>query len=400
MSNRASASAWLSRALIQRWASHLQSGGFFVEEGGRVATFGAPARSAPRVVIHNARFYTRVATRGEVGLGEAYVAGDWDCDDLPALLSLGLRSAMGGEINGRASALARALFRAHHARRANSHARSPQNVQDHFDAGNRLFELMLGPTMLYTCALFDGADEGLAAAELRKYEAVARKLQARPGDHILDLGCGFGGLAIFLAEEAGCRVTGISLSLAQLRLARERVTARGLDDAISLRYCDYRDVTGSYDGVAVIGMLENVGQEFLSLCMRKCSELLAPPRRMAVDVMVTPDRLYRAGHEGDSWLQQYVFPGGSTPSTGSLAAALEGTRLLQLDAQDIGLEYARTCHAWAANFAAHEADVRLLGFDEAFIRTWRYWLAIGEAAFNERRLSAMLATYERLPGPP
>ncbi len=390
---------FLARRLIRRWAASLGPGGLSVQERGQVRTFGETTARTPCVVVRRPSFYIKVAARGEVGLGESYVDGDWDCDDLAGLLSLGLRSAALTNLNGVVSSAARAFFRRHHRRRANTLSQSPANVQDHFDAGNRVFELMLGPAMLYTCAFFDGVPSDLAMAEERKFDAVRRELRAGPGDHVLDMGCGFGGLAIHLARAAGCRVTGISLSPAQLELGRARVRAAGLDHLVTLEFRDYRQLSGTFDGIAVIGMIENVGQEYLAGCMEACSRLLAPGRRMVVDVMTTPDRGYVAGHEGDSWLQRYIFPGGSTPSLGALASALGGTRLLLLETRDIGLDYALTCRAWGENFASHEAEIGALGFDERFVRSWRYWLALGEAAFTWRHLSAVFAVYERLPGP-
>jgi cyclopropane-fatty-acyl-phospholipid synthase len=380
-----------------RQASAIRHGSILIEEPGGTQRVGG-GTPAHRVTVRSGAFYTKVLARGEVGLGEAYVDGDWDCDNLPALLELGLRDPMLAEINGRTSAVARLLARRRHRGRANTLERSPANVQDHFDAGNRLFELMLGPSMLYTCAFFEDGSSDLAAAEAKKYERVARALNVHAGSHVLDLGCGFGGLAIYLAGGQGCRVTGISLSPAQLEVADKRVREAGLADRVSLEYRDYREVRGSFDALAVIGMLENVGQEFLHGCMAKCSELLRPGGRMVVDVMTTPDRTYRAGREGDSWLQRYIFPGGSTPSLGALANALSGTRLMMVEARDTSSDYAATCRAWRRNFESHETEIGALGFDERFIRTWRYWLSIGEAAFSARKLSSVLAVYERLPG--
>jgi cyclopropane-fatty-acyl-phospholipid synthase len=350
-------------------------------EGGRLR-FG---RGEPVVAlrIESPRFYRRVALAAQTGLCESYLAGEWSSPDLAALLAAGLRNLPRiGLRPGRLALPLRLLDRLRHALRSNTRRGSERNVHAHYDLGNDFFRLFLDESLAYSCGIFRDPAHSLEQAQLEKYRTVARKLELARDHHVLEIGTGWGGLALHLARESGCRVTTITVSHEQHAFAREQVRREGLEDRIDARYCDYRDVEGRFDRVVSIEMLEAVGRRYWSGYFETIERALCPGGRALVQVILIPDHRFASYRRGNDFIQKYVFPGGMLPSLFELAKAARRAGRLELrDVEEIGPHYAPTLRHWRDRFEKSLPAVRALGKDDRFLRLWRFYLASCEAAF-------------------
>ncbi len=337
--------------------------------------------------IHSANLFRRIATRGMTGVGESYVAGEWDADDLPAAIELLLRRANALASTPRGRALT--TIRDHRPRLPErvSMALARNQIHYHYDLGNDLYALFLDPSLTYSCAVFADPADDLATAQRAKHRMICRKLRLGPGDHLLEIGCGWGAFAIVAAGEFGARVTGVTLSDEQLALARARVRAAGLEDRIELRLQDYRTVDGSFTQIASTEMIEAIGHRELPRYFATVDRLLAPDGIACIQAISMPDQRYKRYRRSRDWISEYIFPGGNLPSLEAMAHAMAGhSQLIVHDVEDIGPHYARTLELWRENFTAARAEVVALGFDEQFIRGWEFYLASCEAAFRAQSI--------------
>lgn len=334
-----------------------------------------------RLDIRNRGFFRRLATRGKVGLGESYTAGDWDSDDLVALFELLLRNA--NVAGARYSGARRLLELRPRLNRRNGFLRSRRNIAYHYDLGNDLFALMLDETMTYSCAVFEQAGMSLADAQRAKYERLCRRLELGPADHVLEIGCGWGGFAQYAASTYGCRVTGLTISHEQAVLARERTS--GLP--VEIREQDYRVVDGSFTKVVSIEMLEAIGEDQFGVYFATIDRVLAPGGRAAVQTILVPEQRWNRYRRTPDWIERYIFPGCLIPSLEALARATsKHSQLAIYGVDEIGEHYAETLRRWRANFHARIGEVRELGYDARFERTWDFYLAFCEAGFRTRAL--------------
>jgi cyclopropane-fatty-acyl-phospholipid synthase len=320
--------------------------------------------------------------RGDIGLAEAWMDGAWDVDDLPALLTLlsANRAVLGRAVYGRAFRLLAA--RLWHLLRANTRSGSRRNIEAHYDLGNEFYALWLDETMTYSAAVFESSDESLAAAQRRKYRRILDRLHARPGQSILEIGCGWGGFAEVAATEYGCHVHGLTLSPAQLTYARERAQRGGFEDRVRFELCDYRDVAGSFDHIVSIEMIEAVGERYWPVYFSRIAGLLKPGGRCVIQAITIADRLFARYRRGTDFIQRYIFPGGMLPSPSSVAKHAQAAGLKQQGDFAFGRDYARTLAHWHQAFNAREPEVRAQGFPERFLRMWRFYLAYCEAGFT------------------
>ena len=375
-------------ALAARWTSEPLE--LELPDGTRVR-LGAATGPAPRARIHDDRLFLRLLLRGELGAGEAFVAGEWgtpDRDELVAVIRTFLRVTAARGLESPVTWLGRipALFR--HRRRANSRSGSRRNVAAHYDLGNDFYRLFLDDeTLSYSCAVWPHPGATLAEAQHAKHERLCELVGLGRDDHLLEIGCGWGGLAIHAARTRGCRVSAITISRAQHDLARERVAAAGLADRVDIQLRDYRDLRGRFDKIISVEMLEAVGDGYLPGYFAIAGRLLPPGGAMAIQSITMPDHRFARYRRGVDWMQTYIFPGALIPSLGAIAAALPGSGLSIVRTDDIGADYVPTLRAWQDRFAARLSDARALGFDEPFLRTWVLYLAFSEAAFAERTLS-------------
>jgi cyclopropane-fatty-acyl-phospholipid synthase len=366
--------------------------------------FGAPgAAVTARVEVHDpAAFFKHCALYGDIGLGQAYTEGLWDTDDIKALISWfienlnELQGANTKSTNIPSVNFLTILNWVQHLRRRNSVTMSRRNIAEHYDLGNDFYALWLDPTMTYSSAKFERADQSLQEAQQAKYHALCQKLRLQPTDRLLEIGCGWGGFALYAAKNYGCHITGVTLSAAQAAYANEKIAAAGLQDRITIRIEDYRHITGRYDKIVSIEMLEAVGHRYHSAFFSKCHEVLEPHGLLGVQMITVPDYRYSSLKKSVDWIQRHIFPGSLLLSVGRINQVLfETSNLFLHDLEDLGNDYARTLATWHANFNAVLPQVRALGFDEPFIRSWNYYLKYCEAAFSTRNISVVQAIYTR-----
>jgi cyclopropane-fatty-acyl-phospholipid synthase len=338
-------------------------------------------------VLNHPRAARRLMFGGNVGFAEAYMDGDWDSPDLAALLELAARneSAFDDLHYGKASALAPVFNLARrlwHGLRANTRSGSKKNIAHHYDLGNAFYTQWLDPTMAYSSAVFERNDTDLEAAQHAKFRRMAEKLDVKPGQRVLEIGCGWGGFATYLAKEFEAKVTAITVSKEQLAHTQAKVQREGLGERVEARFVDYRDVDGRYDRIASIEMFEAVGEKYWPAYFGKLRDALAPGGRAALQIITIADRFFDSYRSGVDFIQRYIFPGGMLPSNEALAREYERAGLT-LDRQEFfGLDYARTLAEWNRRFQARWHEIEKLGFDTRFKRMWEFYLAYCEAGFR------------------
>ena len=340
------------------------------------------------VHIDHPQLFADAAFGGTVGAGEAYIRGLWRCDDLTGLVRLFVanRAVMNG-LDSRWALVSRPLLRLFHFLNRNSRAGSARNIAAHYDLGNELYRLMLDPTMAYSCGIFATPQTTLEQASIAKFDAVCRKLALRPGERVVEIGTGWGGLAVHAARRYGCHVTTTTISRQQHDWARELIAREGLGDRITLLLEDYRDLRGRFDKAMSVEMIEAVGADYLDTYLRKCSSLLEDHGAMLLQAITIQDQHYEQARRSVDYIQRFIFPGSFIPSVTAIAASLARcTDLKVFHLEDIGPHYARTLREWRERFFANIAQVRRLGYPESFVRMWEYYLCYCEGGFAERQL--------------
>jgi cyclopropane-fatty-acyl-phospholipid synthase len=352
--------------------------------------------------IRDAAFFKCCVLYGDVGFGEAYVDGLWDTDDITGLISwvlLNIDNApgvSGSRTQARLLNLLKWWNRRAHFGRANTMKGSRRNISEHYDLNNDFFRLFLDPTMTYSGAYFKWEGMSLEDAQLAKYDRLCRELHLAPSDHVLEIGSGWGGNAIYMAKNYGCRVTSLTISEEQHRLASERVKAEGLEQQVVIRLQDYRQLTGKFDKIVSVEMLEAVGHHYLDIYFKKCHDLLKRNGILALQVITCPDSRYEDLRKGVDWIQKHIFPGSLLPSVGAINAAINRTgELTMVGLKDLGLDYATTLRHWYDQFNSRLGAVREMGFDDRFVRKWNYYLCYCEAAFRMRNIHVMQLVYTR-----
>lgn len=381
------------RALLAR-LEQLREGQIEWVEGERVLRFGRPTNDCPlvaRLEVRDARFYTDLALGGSMAAAEAYMAGHWRSDDLTALLRIMARNMEVADGMDRGpAALAVPLQRLSHWLNRNTEAGSRRNIAAHYDLGNDFFRLMLDETMMYSSAIFAHDGMSLYQAQRHRLEVICQKLKLQASDHLLEIGTGWGGLALYAAEHYGCRVTTTTISREQYELARRRVAEAGLEDRITVLMEDYRRLTGQFDKLVSIEMIEAIGHEYYATYFRRCAALLKPNGLMLIQAITIADQRYEQAKQSVDFIKRYIFPGGCLPSV-TVMTRIIGTytdlRLTQLE--DIGPHYATTLSHWRDNVQQHLGEIRALGYSDVFLRMWHYYLCYCEAGFRERTISAV-----------
>ena len=336
--------------------------------------------------IREYRFFRSVMFSGEIGFGEAFTDGNWTTDDLPGLLTLLANNEKLVDDRGLFTAtLGRWINYLRHQLRANTITGSSRNIREHYDLSNDFFATFLDPSMTYSSALFSDDDETLEQAQRNKIRTMIEKAQISSTDHVLEIGCGWGSFAIEAVRQTGCRVTGITLSHEQLKLAQERVREAGLENQIDLKICDYRHIEGEYDKIVSIEMLEAVGHAGLKTFFAACDKALRPGGKAVIQVITIPDRKYNAYRFSSDWIRKHIFPGGHLPSVGALAKAMAADSTLQIDRLDhYAPDYARTLDCWRQTLLSKRQQILELGYDENFLRKWDYYFTYCQAGFNAR----------------
>ena len=393
-------SRWFERVLRRRVLEllrGLQDCALLLREDGEsmLVTSAAPdSRAAPDspatlracLRVHDPAFYRRTALNGSVGAAEAYMDGLWDCDDLVALVRILVRNRDRLDAMERGAArVGGAVMRAWAALRRNTRAGSRRNIAAHYDLGNEFFGLFLDDNLMYSSALFVDDQESLEVASTRKLERICDKLQLSAHTRVIEIGSGWGGFALHAARHHGCHVTTTTISREQYQLARARVAAAGLQDRVEVLLADYRTLTGRYDRLVSIEMIEAIGYQYLDTYFRKVGELLEHDGMALIQAITIEDYRYAQALRSVDFIKRHVFPGSFIPSLSAmLAAAARASDLKLFNLEDIGPSYALTLRAWRERFLSRREQVRALGYPERFVRMWEFYLAYCEGGFIER----------------
>ena len=379
----------VAKRVVLMLLRRLRAGQLTVLDGDRRVVFG---EGAPRATVQvNSPLAWTKLLHGSRGMAEAYTQGLWESPDLTAVVRVAARNAASLDQWRRRLAPARVPLQAARGVRArNTHARSRRDIAAHYDLGNELFALMLDETMMYSSAYFPRRGMTLAQASRVKIEMVCKKLDLRPGDHMLEIGTGWGGFAVHAAQTTGCRVTTTTISREQYEHALEWVQSAGVNDRVRVLCEDYRDLRGRYDKLVSIEMIEAVGYREFGTFFAHCSDLLAGDGAMLLQAIVVDDRSYAVEKASRSFIRTHIFPGGCLPSLGVIGGCLaRRTDMRAVELTDLTPHYAETLRRWRANFEAATVRLERLGYDERFRRLWRMYLAYCEAGFAERRIHSV-----------
>ena len=356
---------------------------------GRMLAFGDDGATAVDFTIKDYGFARRVVASGDIGFAEGLMAGEWESRDLSALLTLlasnverFTRLLEGGPVG-------KAVHWIRHLANANTKSGSRRNILAHYDLGNEFYSAWLDASMTYSSARFDAQVRDLEAGQRAKYKALADHLELKSGDHVLEIGCGWGGFAEFAAREYGARVTGITISDEQLAYARARMERSGLAHLVEIRRQDYRDVEGQFDKVASIEMFEAVGEKYWPAYFAKIAEVLKPGGKAGLQIITIDERLFESYRKRADFIQRYVFPGGMLASVERLKEETSKVGLIWRKVDGFGQSYADTLAEWARRFTAKWSDIRAMGFDERFKQLWLFYLSYCEAGFRTGRTNVV-----------
>nr|WP_297460432.1 cyclopropane-fatty-acyl-phospholipid synthase family protein [uncultured Halomonas sp.] len=368
----------------------LRGGTITLIEGDQQYRLGLGGALQATVTLHRERAWRRLALGGTVGAAEAYMDGDWEADDLVALTRLFAANMeqVNGEVENGSARIARWLLAALYTLQRNTRRGSKRNIGAHYDIGNELFATFLDRDhWMYSSAVFPRVDASLEEASTYKLDRLLDKLDVGPGNHLLEIGTGWGGLAIHAAKTRGCKVTTTTISAEQYAHTAKRIEEEGLGERITLLNRDYRELTGQYDRLVSVEMVEAVGHQYLETYLATLDRLLSDDGLAILQAITIRDQRFDAAKREMDFIKRYIFPGGFLPShTAILAGLARRTSLNMLDLDEIGLHYARTLREWRARFEASLDRVRRLGYDERFIRMWRYYLCYCEGGFLERSI--------------
>ncbi len=381
----------LARKLVLSALSTLEHGQLTLIENGQTHKFGKTNSPKVTLTVTDNTMFKQFATGGSIGAGEAYIDGHWYCDDLTALIEIFvLNQAQLDKVEGRFGFLSHFANKLFHKKNKNSVAGSKRNILAHYDLGNDLYTSFLDKEMMYSCAIYPEKSASLEQAQLHKLKTICDGLELKPTDHLIEIGTGWGGLAIYAAQHYGCKVTTTTISDAQHDYAKARIEALGLASQITLLKQDYRLLEGEYDKLVSIEMIEAVGHEFLPTFFAKCSSLLKPHGKMLIQAITIADQRYNAYLKQPDFIQKYIFPGGCLPSIEQMQRHIANqTDCVIHKVEDIGMHYARTLYDWRVRF--FEAFPRLdkSKFSENFKRLWEFYLCYCEGAFKQRAISTV-----------
>lgn len=366
--------------------------------GGQMAHFGDRSSScSAEITILDYRFFTDFILRGDVGLGESFMAGIWDTKDIPLLFRLFIKNRrVLKEGNPAASWLLRQKNRLWQFAHKNTMIGSRKNIRYHYDLSNEFFEKFLDPSMLYSCGIYHSEGDSCADAQSNKIKSIIDKARLKATDHVLEIGCGWCGFALEAVKQTGCRITGITVSEAQRQLAANRVQQEGLENNIDILLKDYRGISGVYDKIVSIEMLEAVGHRYFGTFFQVCDRLLKPGGLLVIQVITVIDQHYDEYRREADWIRKHIFPGGLLPSVTVLCkAATEYSSFVMESMDDIGVHYAATLRDWREKYLRNIDAVAAMGFDRSFLRKWEYYLAICEAGFAEQALSDIQVVFRK-----
>jgi cyclopropane-fatty-acyl-phospholipid synthase len=385
----------IARNLVHKQLLNLHSGCLQIEENGEIFSFGQSCEETElvgRLVVHDASCYGEIMTGGSIGAAESFMTGDWSSPDLTKLVRVMVRNIdILDQMEGGLALISKPLLKGFHYFNQNSAKGSRRNIAAHYDLGNDLFEAFLDPTMMYSSGIFPSADASMEDASLNKLKIICEKLQLTADDHLVEIGTGWGGFAIYAAKHYGCRVTTTTISQQQFNLAKQRVEDEGLQDKVTLLLEDYRDLkkdyAGQFDKLVSIEMIEAVGWKFYNTFFSHCSALLKPDGIALIQAITIADQRYDQARKDVDFIQRYIFPGSCIPSVTALVnASTDASDLNLVQAQDFGLHYARTLKIWQDTFNQRSKEISELGYSDDFKRMWQFYLSYCEGGFEERSI--------------
>jgi len=378
----------LSRRIVLGRLKNLKVGFLRISDEVGSSTYGSQGELAAAITVCDSRFYRTLAMGGALGAAEAYMLGYWHCDDLTAVVRILVRNR--SVLENLESGLARLtapLARFVHWVNRNTKRGSRRNIAAHYDLGNDFFKLWLDESMMYSAAVFERDDMTLEEASVAKLERICRKLELSPHDHVLEIGTGWGGFAVYAAANYGCQVTTTTISAEQFAYATERVNAAGLEDKVTLLLEDYRDLDGVYDKIVSIEMIEAVGHKDLNTYFSQCSKLLREDGMMLLQAITIADQRYQAALKSVDFIQRYIFPGGFLPSVTAISESLTSATDMRIyHLEDIGAHYADTLRHWKERFFSKLDKIWSMRYGEEFLRMWHYYYCYCEGAFIERAI--------------
>lgn len=384
-------SSWLqnfAREQVHNRLKNLQNGQLTLVENGKTYQFGSATDLSATIHVHDAHFYGEIAFGGSIGAGEAYMLGFWSADNLSSVIRLMVRNqSVMDTLESGFNWLSKPMMKVLHWLNRNHQAGSRKNIAAHYDLGNDFFALWLDSSMMYSSAIFADEKSSLATASAYKLEVICRKLDLKPSDHVVEIGTGWGGFAIYAAKNYGCKVTTATISKQQFELAKARIEAENLQENITIILNDYRELEGQFDKLISIEMIEAVGHQFYDTYFAKCANLLKPDGLALIQAITIVDQRFETAKNSVDFIQRYIFPGSNIPSiTTMLSSATNSSDLKLFDLEDIGPHYATTLAAWRENFLNKINEIRALGYSEEFIRMWEFYLCYCEGGFAERAL--------------
>jgi cyclopropane-fatty-acyl-phospholipid synthase len=379
------------RSQLLKKLHNLQHGEIIIVENGNSLHLGEPGDLQATITVNDQRFYQAVCLGGSIGAGESYFLGEWDCSDLTIAMRILLRNrALLIQLESGMAWLSHLPRKWYHLWRKSSLQNSRKNIKAHYDLGNDFFKLFLDKNLMYSSAIFPHENSSLDDAAEYKLKVICDKLQLSPADHVLEIGTGWGGFALYAAKNYGCSVTTTTISEQQYTLAKQRIAEAGLTQQITLLKTDYRKLTGKYDKAVSIEMIEAIGHNYYPIYFSTCSHLLKPGGKFLIQTITIVDQYYEQAKNSVDFIQRYIFPGSCIPSVAALIEAATNHSALRLvNLVDIGLHYATTLQHWHKKFIAQVAVVKSMGYSEQFIRLWSYYFCYCEAGFVEQQLSDM-----------
>lgn len=341
------------------------------------------------ITLHNENFYSDVAFQGSVGAAESYIAGDWDCDNLTHLIQIFVRNrGLLDEMEGGSAGFKNALLKVGHFFNKNTLQGSRKNIAGHYDLGNDLFKQFLDSKMMYSSAIYQSPDDDLESASERKLRVICEKLNLKAGDHVVEIGTGWGGFALFAAQNYGCKVTTTTISEEQHNYTQEKIAQLDLGNQITLLKKDYRLLDGQFDKLVSIEMIEAVGHHFLETYLAKCSQLLKPNGIGLIQAITIEDHRYEQALKSVDFIKKYIFPGSFIPSVGAvLTANAKATDMKLVNLEDFGESYAYTLRDWQLKFNQNIEAIAAAGYGADFQRMWRFYFSYCEGGFIERAIS-------------
>jgi len=380
----------LAKSMVLKHLSQLSGAGLMIVEGNQQHQLGDASSELQAVIhVHNSAVYQSMVIGGSIGAAESFIRGEWSTPNLTKVIQVFVVNLKAvNTIEANKSKLRKALDVGVNFLRKNTLSQAKKNIVAHYDLSNDFFALFLDKSMMYSSAIYPSQDASLADAQFYKLDHICKRLQLKPSDHLVEIGTGWGGLAVHAAKYYGCKVTTTTISDAQHAMAKQRIEQEGLQDKIELLNKDYRLLEGQYDKLVSIEMIEAVGHQYYSEYFEKCSSLLKDKGLMLIQAITIADQRFKASVKGTDFIRKYIFPGGCLPSNSVIADNVrDNTDMMIVGQEDITEHYAKTLADWREAFFDNIETVKTMGFDERFIRMWDYYLCYCEGGFIERAIA-------------